>query len=364
MLKTQIPSNANIQIDNPRGDVSITADDVATIEVQAHDVAFASSDSDAQKIYDSEKVHFSSDRSQVQVKVDSNSSGKVNLAIIVPKSDRISVSTGKGDVTADGLGAGVTVTAQGDVHLSSMSGSAEAHFSGGKHDFSVHDLQGDATAEGDLNDLTLSGIKGKVAQNGEILGDVHMEDIAGTIHLHTSVTDLQLAELPGDLTLNSDDLRVNEAKGQVRVVTHSKDVDLSQISGDSYVEDRDGSISIEPAGTFGISAKNSKGDVEVTLPANASASVNVQTRNGDIVSEFPSPSFEGGESKSGSFRIGSGGAKIVLSAENGDVRIKKGADFEPAAKTPESSKAPAAAPAPNARHLKTPKQPPAPPVSQ
>ena len=115
------------------------------------------------------------------------------------------------------------------------------------------------TADGDLNDLTLSEIKGKVTQNGEILGDVHMENVAGPIHLHTSVTDLQVAELPGDLTLNSDDLRVNEAKGQVRVTTHSKDVDLSQIYGDSYVEDRDGRISVEPAGNFGVEREEQQG---------------------------------------------------------------------------------------------------------
>jgi len=56
------------------------------------------------------------------------------------------------------------------------------------------------------------------------------------------VTDLQLAELTGDLTLNSDDLRVTEAR-PVHVATHSKDVDLSQIYGDVHVEDRDGRIS-------------------------------------------------------------------------------------------------------------------------
>ena len=84
----------------------------------------------------------------------------------------------------------------------------------GKHDFSAHDIQGDLTVDGDLNDLTFSEIKGKVTQNGEILGDVHMENISGPVHLHTSVTDLQVAELPGDLTLDSDDLRVNEAKGR------------------------------------------------------------------------------------------------------------------------------------------------------
>ena len=85
----------------------------------------------------------------------------------------------------------------------------------------------------------------------------------------------------------------------MRVTTHSKDVDLSQIYGDTYVEDRDGRISVEPAGNYAVEAKNSKGDVEVTLPPNASASVNARTHNGDIVSDYPMPSTEG-ENKSAS----------------------------------------------------------------
>jgi len=75
---------------------------------------------------------------------------------------------------------------------------------------------------------------------------VHMENIAGPLGVHTSITDVQIAELPGDLTFDSDDLRVTESKGLVHVVTHAKDIDLSQIYGDSYVENRDGRISVEP----------------------------------------------------------------------------------------------------------------------
>ena len=70
------------------------------------------------------------------------------------------------------------------------------------------------------------------------------------------------------------------------MVTHSKDVDLSQVYGDSYVENRDGRISIEPAGPFSVEAKNNKGDVELTLPPNASANVHGSTHNGDIVTEY------------------------------------------------------------------------------
>jgi len=193
-----------------------------------------------------------------------------------------------------------------------------------------------------------------------------MENVAGLIHLHTSVTDLQVGQLPGDLTLDSDDLRINEAKGQVRVSTHSKDIDLSQIYGDSYVETRDGRIAVEPAGSFAVEAKNGKGDVEITLPPNASAKVDARTHNGDIVSDYAMPSTEG-ENKTATFQIGSGSARIVLSAENGDVRIKKGPAL-PATPmmppAPVSPKTPAAPAAPGTPHLKTSKTLPAHPVAQ
>jgi DUF4097 and DUF4098 domain-containing protein YvlB len=158
-------------------------------------------------------------------------------------------------------------------------------------------------------------------------------------------------------------LRVTESKGLVHVVTRSKDVDLSQIYGDSYVEDRDGRVSVEPAGAFNVEAKNSKGDVELTLPPNGSGSVDGRTHNGDIVTEF-SLSVSGEQDKSVTGKIGSGSSRIVLSASNGDLRIKKGPAF-PAAPTPSNAQAPSATPAPpNARHLNAPKALPPQPITQ
>ncbi len=288
-----------------------------------------------------------------------NSKGKVNLNITVPRMAKVTVNAGRGDVTASGLGAGIDVTTPGDIHLNSMAGPVVAHFPNGRHDeFSAHDIQGDMTLNGDLNDLTLSEIKGAVAQNGDLLGDVHLESISGPVHLHTSRTTVELAGLTGDLTLDSDDLRITEAKGPARVTTHSKDVDLSQIYGDSTVDDRDGTINIEPAGPYGIEATNNKGDVEITLPPDASANVSGRTHNGDIITDY-GLTVSGDEDKTVSGRIGSGAARIVLSTDNGDLHIKKGPAFPAAAPTPPNAPA-----APGARHLKSSKSLPAQPVTE
>lgn len=355
MQSVQIPENASVQIENPRGDVSITSGDSANIEVQAHQVAFANSDEEAKKIFDAEQARVTVSGSAVLVKSDGNSKGRSNLTITVPKSAHVSVHSGHGDVTAANLNGGVNInSSHGDVHLSVIKGSVQVHFSTDKGDFSAHQIDGDITAEGNCNDVTLSEVTGKVSINGELFGDVHMETVSGQVHVRTSVTELDVASLPGDLTLNSDNLRVTQSKGQVRVITHSKDVDLTDVYGDSYVEDRDGRIAVSPAGSYAVEAKNRKGDVELSLPPNARASISGNTRNGDVVSDFPL-SISGDESKSVSGTIGAGGPKVVLEAENGDIHIKRGDEAPPA--PPAVSATPAA---PNAPHLKAPKVPAAP----
>jgi DUF4097 and DUF4098 domain-containing protein YvlB len=363
VLNSQIPVNASIEIQNPRGDVSITAGDTTTIQVQAHAMAYADSDTEANKIFASEAAHVTVSGNNVLVKSEGNRSGRLNLTVAIPRSARVTVNAGRGDVTAAGLGAGANITAaHGDIHLNTITGSVQVHFSTDKGDFSAHQVDGDITADGRCNDLTLSEIHGKIVLNGDIFGEAHMENLTGQIHLHTSVTDLELGSLPGDMTLNDEDLRVTEARGNVRVMTHSKNVDLSQIYGDTYVEDRDGNISLEPAGTYNIDAKSTsgKGDIELSLPPNASASITAYTHNGDILSDYP-VSLPEGESKKAAFSVGSGGAKISLSTDVGDVRIRKGSGFPPAPSV--SSNPPKPPTPPNAPHLKAPKNP-AEPVTQ
>lgn len=360
LLNVQAAPNAVVQIENPRGDVSVTAGDGLNVEVQAHQVAFASSESEARKIFDAIQAHVTVSGNTVLVRSDSNNRGRLNLNVTVPKTAQVTVRSGHGDVTAAGLGAGATITSShGDVRLSTIAGSVQVHFSNDRGDFSAHQIDGDLTADGNCNDLTFSEIKGKVTLSGEIFGDVHMENVTGPLHLHTSVTELELATLPGDMTLNSDDLRVTEAKGQVRVSTHAKDVDLSQIYGDTVVNNSRGQIRIEPAGAFSVLARNGKGDVEVTLPPDASAIVDGNTHNGDIVSDFPL-TINGEESKTVTGRIGTGAEKINLVADVGDLRIRRGSGFPPPPPTP-----PAPAAQPKAPHLKAPKAaPPEAPVTQ
>ena len=369
VLNTTVPANATVDIENPRGDVSITGGDDNTVQVQAHEEAFTNSDDEAKKIWDSEATHVTVSGTSVLIKSNGNNKGRVNFTVTVPRTAKVTVNNSKGDVTAAGLGAGIDITAPGDIRVNSMKGPVDVRFTQGRHDvFSAHDVQGDLTLNGNVNDLTLSEITGTVTQNGEIFGPVHMESMSGPIKLHTSVTELEVAKLPGDLTLDSDDLHVTEAEGSVRISTHAKDVDVSQVYGDTSVDNRDGRISIEPAGVYAITATDNKGDVEITLPPNGAGVVDGHTHNGEVVNDFDL-SVNGDEDKTVTGRIGAGGPRISLNSTNGDLHIKKGPTYPPPppatpAAPAAAAKAPPAPAAPGAPHLKSSKALPQQPTAQ
>ena len=369
VLNTTVPANATVDIENPRGDVSITGGDDNTVQVQAHEEAFTNSDDEAKKIWDSEATHVTVSGTSVLIKSNGNNKGRVNFTVTVPRTAKVTVNNSKGDVTAAGLGAGIDITAPGDIRVNSMKGPVDVRFTQGRHDvFSAHDVQGDLTLNGNVNDLTLSEITGTVTQNGEIFGPVHMESMSGPIKLHTSVTELEVAKLPGDLTLDSDDLHVTEAEGSVRISTHAKDVDVSQVYGDTSVDNRDGRISIEPAGVYAITATDNKGDVEITLPPNGAGVVDGHTHNGEVVDDFDL-SVNGDEDKTVTGRIGAGGPRISLNSTNGDLHIKKGPAYPPPppatpAAPVAAAKAPPAPAAPGAPHLKSSKALPQQPTAQ
>ena len=84
-LTAEIPANSSVQIENPRGDVSVTSGDGLNVEVQAHQVAFANSDADAKKIFDAEAAQMKVSGNAVLIKSEGNNNGRVNLTITVPK---------------------------------------------------------------------------------------------------------------------------------------------------------------------------------------------------------------------------------------------------------------------------------------
>ena len=165
VLNAQFRANATIDIENPRGDVSITAGDGPSVEVQAHEVAYADSDNDAQKNLRLRGCarHGQRQRRAGQVRQQQQRPRSTSPSPF-PSRRKVTVNAGHGDVTAAGLGAGINLTAShGDVHLNSITGSVAGALRQRASTTSPR-TRSRATSPptATCNDLTLSEIKGKI----------------------------------------------------------------------------------------------------------------------------------------------------------------------------------------------------------
>jgi DUF4097 and DUF4098 domain-containing protein YvlB len=319
-----IPGDASVQVQNPRGDVTITAASDNQLHVHAHQIVNTNSDDDANRTFPALDPKVSVSGKSVLVKIEGRNNAHADLTIELPQGSSTDVTAGHGDVSIDGLKSASNVTAgHGDVKFSSMGGSVRVHMS--KGDFSAHQIAGAVALDGHVSDLTISEVGGSVTLDGEFFGDTHLEQIASTVHFHSSRTDLELAGLAGDLTMDSDDLHIGQALGPLRIVTRSKNIECTQVSGDVHIENTNGEVSVTAVQPLGnIQITNASEPVSLTLPPNASFTIAANTDGGDLNTDFELNVNGDDHHRSASGTIGSGGPKIELNVRHGDITIKKG----------------------------------------
>ncbi len=368
-------ANATVSIQNPRGDVTITPSTDGKIHLRAHQTVHSTSDKEADKLFDQVKPDISTTGSAAVINVPSRDGARVDLILELPEKSLATINAGRGDVTVEGLQNNVDVNdGHGDVKLDSIGGDVHARVNHG--DVSAHQVEGHAFVDGHADDVTLSEVKGQVVLDGEFFGATHLEQVGSTIHFHTTRTDLDIPRMGGDLTMDSSDLSANQLTGPVRIVTRSKNIDLSQVTGDTHIENSDGDVTVGTLAPLGnLQIGNRTGSVTVTVPENASFAVTASTtEDDDLETDFPLEvtTTNGRHTLDGT--VGHGGVKLDLRTSHGNLELKKGSGLSapppiPALKAPRAPLAPLAPIAPRTpddtvRHLKAPKEPTPSPTAQ
>lgn len=319
-----VPANASVAVQNPRGDVTITGSADTQVHVHAHQIVNSRSDNDAAQIFPALDPKVTVNGSSVLVKVEGRNNARVSLTIELPEGASTDVTAGRGDVSVEGLKGYSNITAgRGDVKLSSIGGSAHVHMS--KGDFSAHEIAGPVSIDGRFDDVTVSEVTGNVSMVGDFFGDTHLEQIGSNLHFHSSRTDLDMGRLAGDLTMDSDDLHIVQVIGPLRIITRSKNIDCSQVSGDVHIENENGEVTVNAVAPLGnIQITNASDPVTLTLPPSASFSINATTNGGDLDTDFGLNVSGNDEHRNANGTVGKGGPKIDLNVRHGDISIKKG----------------------------------------
>jgi DUF4097 and DUF4098 domain-containing protein YvlB len=341
-LDYALPSGASFAVVNPRGDVTIsgTSDD-NRIHLAIHKQVYATTDSDADSKAKQLTPSVANSGSAVILSMPSLEGARSDLILTVPAA-MTTVNADRGDIHVAFIKAAVTVTANhGDIELSAITGPATARINNRTSSISAHNMGAAISIAGRAQDVTLADITGPVSITGDFFGTTHLERINGSVHFHSSRTDLQLARLDGQFELGGSDLSVDQALGPVVLTTNHNNVTLNRIAGDIAVTNRNGSIDLTAAPSSisqlgNITLEDRVGSIKVILPEHAGFSVQADTTNGDIDTDLPlstaAPAWElsrGNNQRRDNHRtmngtVGAGGPLVHITTTNGDISIHKG----------------------------------------
>ncbi len=353
-LNERLPAGALIEIQVPHGDVTVTSSGDDQVHVQAHQVVYTSSDREAQRNLAALAPKLVVNGNDVTLRAADDRDGRADLTIEIPKDVVPTIKAGHGNVILEGLPQGIASTVdadRGDVKLDNVAGGVRVHM--GKGDFSARALGADLALSGRMEDVTISGVAGRVALDGDFFGETHVAHVKSTMHFHSSRTDVDVANVPGDLTIDSGDLQLNNAVGPARIATSAKDVLCTGIAGDLRVEAGDGEISIGAVAPLGaLQIHNRNGDLHLTVPTGWSFALQATARNGDIDSALKLPVSSVGSGQTTQGQVGSGGPRIELTTDHGDLEIREtDATVEPP-EAPEAPDAPEPPPPPGGKGLR------------
>jgi DUF4097 and DUF4098 domain-containing protein YvlB len=337
-LNRPIPAGALVDIQVPHGDVTVTPSGDDQIHVQSHQVVYAANDRAARRNLEALAPQLTVNGKSVTLRASDKNDGRADLTIEIPNGSVPTVTAGHGDVTIEGLSGDAHVVAErGDVKVDNLTGGLQVRM--GKGEFTAHAVSGALTLQGRLDDVSISDVQGNVALDGDFFGDTNLAHIAAPVHFHSSRTDVEVGSIPGDLAIDSGDLQLNNATGPARISTSAKDVECTGITGDLHVEDGDGDISV------------------------AGFQLQATARNGEIDSKLDLPVNSAGAGHSISGKVGTGGPRVELVADHGDIEITAMEPVPPEPPAPPEPPTPPTPPAPPAppgtklRHLRPSKTP-------
>ena len=334
-MQQAFPTGASLRVVSNRGGVTVNSWDQKDIKVIVHKRLVADNEQQSKQVDSQTRPTISVSGNLVTVNANTTGAGdqhavSTDLDITVPRNAAVDVATQHGDISVQGRDAEVKVSnSHGDVNLGQITGNSSVVMRKGS--LTAAHLKGDLSVDGRLDDTNISDVSGKLEMTGDYFGDMSLAGVKKGVRFKSSRTDMEFSRLDGDLSMESGDLQAKSVAGPLRLITRSKDIHLDNVTGDVKVENSNGSVELHagklPLGSMQID--NSKGDIQVVLPAEAAFNLTARTRDGDIESDFNQiqVNSDHGQSRA-SGTVGSGPSRLEINNQYGSIEIRKGGATE------------------------------------
>ena len=322
-LEQPFPANGTLRVVCDHGALNITTAADNTLRVVVHKKLYAQNQNDANKYNQGSKPQITITGNSVVLNANTDGAGdhgvQADMDISVPANASVDIASKRGDVTINDRQADVKVSLQhGDVSLTEITGAVKVNLEKGS--IRASHITGDVDVTGHVDNVSIDEVAGAARLNGDFYEDIRLSKIAKGVIFKTSRSDMEIASVPGDIEIASDQVRGNDLTGPSRVATGSKDIHLEDVSGDLQVQSTNGDVEVTTGGKEAgkLSLNTQHGDVALTLAAKAPPDkVNVVTQHGDVTLTLPS---------SDGFQITAGTGKGEITSDFDAIKINKNND--------------------------------------
>jgi len=345
-LEQDFPAGSMLRVTDARGAVNITTSDSPKIQVIVRKTIRAESQNEADRWNSNTKPDIKVSGNTVTLNANNQGAGDhsvtIDLDISVPRNVAVNIANRSGDVSVLGRDGDVEISNQkGDVSVTDVKGKVTLSLENSSA--RISQITGDVSAEGRMKEVSLDTIKGAARLNGDFTENVDLSKISKTVTLKSARTDIEMAKLDGDLSLDSHDLRASTVTGPFRLLTKFKDIRLEGVSGDLRLENEDGAVEVQMTKMGAVQIDNRRSDISIYLPDKAAFQVNAQTKNGEIQSDFTGLNVSNGDERAiASGSVGAGGPRLVVNNEHGAIEIRKRSMLAERPERPEKSEKPEA----------------------
>ena len=322
---------AVVRISTPQGDISVDGTgDEKQLRVLVRKTGYAMSEDSAHARAVAAQVRVQQSGRDVSLEADPHGRGgesaRVSLEVHLPRNVGLDLRTGHGDVHVNGVSGNVTAgNTKGDIDLRDIGGDVRVEL--GRGDARVSDAKGNVHVSGKGSEVEVTDVTGAATIDGEFYGPITARNVAQGARFVSSHTDLSLGGLPGRMTVESGDLRVENAAGPFLLTTSEKTVSLEGLSGRIRVQNKRGEISLRLTAVpkEEIDLSDDSGTIELALPSKSAFEISAASRGGDIENDLGSVALqvtrEGNDSKLQG-KVGTKGPKITLNTSYGPIRLK------------------------------------------
>ncbi|MBL8238315.1 MAG: DUF4097 family beta strand repeat protein [Bryobacterales bacterium] len=340
-----------IVIENSRGDARVIGVDTEEVRVTGTKTIRALNRDDANK--EDKATNFEIVRAGDQIIVRTNldrasnsRSAHADLEITVPKGATVEGRGKYGDFDIENVSGAVEINSDNaGVRLNNIGGDVRVDLR--RSDMvRVANAKGNVDIKGRGQDVELDNIAGTATVSGQYSGEMKFQNLAKPFRFESQNSSLRVERIEGEIELSGGRLSGRRILGPMQITSKSKDIELSDFTGNLEIDVERGDIELRPTRVplSKISARSRNGKVELVLPNGAKLDMKAEVKRGNIENDFGAPFTVREDGRAATMTGSTGGPEVRLEVDRGEITLRKWSN-EDAPAPPASPAAPVTPPA-------------------